>query len=80
MAFGIVSDEPDRVPADLPVFSRVHLAQMADMIERMNFRLTVFGISIRVGARPAADGPTEKELKVERARLAASGMVTANAT
>jgi uncharacterized protein (TIGR04141 family) len=63
VAFGIISEEPDRVPTDLPVFSRVHLAQMADQIERMGFRLTVFGINTRVGARPTADGPTEGELK-----------------
>ncbi len=69
VAFGIISEDPDRVPMDLPVFSRVHLAQMADLIERLNFRLTVFGIRSRAGARPAADGPTKRELReLERLR------------
>jgi hypothetical protein len=63
VAFGIISEEPDRVPMDLPVFSRVHLAQMAHLIERLNFRLTVFGIRSRAGARPEGDGPTKRELR-----------------
>lgn len=76
VAFGIISEQPDRVPADLPVFSRVHLNQMADVIERMGFRITVFGIDTRVGARPAEDGPTQREAKAaERARAAASGVL-----
>lgn len=55
IAFGIISDEPDRVPLQLPVFSRVHLAQIADLIERQGYLLTVFGIATRSGARPAGD-------------------------
>ena len=70
VAFGIISEQPDRVPMDLPVFSRVHLAQMADLIERLGFRITVFGINTRVGARPAADGPTKRELSVLERRRA----------
>jgi uncharacterized protein (TIGR04141 family) len=78
VAFGIISEQPDRVPADLPVFSRVHLTQMADLIERMGFKITVFGINTRVGARPIADGPTEKELRdLERRREADAGAAVA---
>jgi uncharacterized protein (TIGR04141 family) len=61
VAFGIVSTQPERVPMDLPVFSRVHLAQMADQIQRQGFRLTIFGIATRGGARSSADGPTAQE-------------------
>ena len=61
VAFGIITTQPDRVPLDLPVFSRVHLRQMADQIERQGFRLTVFGIATRGGAREPDDGPTESE-------------------
>ena len=60
VAFGIISDDADRVPRRLPVFSRVHLAQMADLIERQGYRLTVFGIATRAGARPVED-LTERE-------------------
>lgn len=70
VAFGIISEAPDRVPLQLPVFSRVHLVQMADLIERQGFRLTVFGIATRVGARPAEDGMTEPERR-EAARSTA---------
>jgi uncharacterized protein (TIGR04141 family) len=66
VAFGIISDEPDRVPLQLPVFSRVHLAQMADLIQRQGFRLTVFGIATRSGARPAGD-MTEGERRMAAA-------------
>jgi uncharacterized protein (TIGR04141 family) len=64
VAFGIISDEPDRVPLQLPVFSRVHLVQMADFIERQGFRLTVFGIATRLGARPVENGMTEPERRL----------------
>ncbi len=77
VAFGIISEQPDRVPLDLPVFSRVHLAQMADLIERSGFRITVFGIRTRVGARPAADGPTKRELKAAERRREAEASGTA---
>jgi uncharacterized protein (TIGR04141 family) len=75
VAFGIITDEPSRVPNRLPVFSRVHLAQMADQIERAVFRITVFGIGTHVGARPAADGPTEAEARAS-AQLGAEGVAT----
>ena len=70
VAFGIISEQPDRVPTDLPVFSRVHLAQMADQIERTGFRVTVFGIDTRVGARPESAGPMEREILEARRRRA----------
>lgn len=63
VAFGIISEAPERVPTDLPVFSRVHLVQMADLIERLGYRITVFGIPTRVGARSAEEGPTEGETR-----------------
>lgn len=81
VAFGIISEEPDRVPMDLPVFSRVHLAQMADLIERLNFRLTVFGIRSQAGARPTGDGPTKRELReLERLRDAEAAGTGAGGT
>lgn len=77
VCFGIISQQPERVPNDLPVFSRVHLTQMADLIERVGFRLTVFGIATRVGARPAADGPTEREARAARAGREAAAVAEA---
>lgn len=68
VAYGIITTEPERVPLDLPVFARIHLGQVADVIERLGMRITVFGIATTVGARPAELGPTAKELADEQKR------------
>jgi uncharacterized protein (TIGR04141 family) len=72
VAYGIITREPERVPEDLPVFARIHLSQIADLIERLGFRISVFGIPTTAGARPPDLGPTSKEIAEERKRQAAA--------
>ena len=72
VVFLVVTDDRPWTAAALPVFSRIHLARMADSIERLDYRLRVFGSGKRVGARPPEAGPTEKERRdaVEAAQAA----------
>jgi uncharacterized protein (TIGR04141 family) len=58
VVFALLSGRPDRAATNLPVFSRIHLARMADVIERLDYRLRVVGIARRANARPAALGET----------------------
>jgi uncharacterized protein (TIGR04141 family) len=73
--FGLLTDDPTRVATNLPVFSRIHLARMADLIERLDYRLRVVGIARVAGARSPEWGETIGE-KRAREKAAAAGMAT----
>lgn len=66
----VLHDRSEEVPKSLPLFSSVHLARMADVIERLDYRLRVVGIQGRPGARPEDLGEItgERRGREERSR------------
>ncbi|MGH8638599.1 MAG: DUF6119 family protein, partial [Burkholderiales bacterium] len=61
VVFLIITPRPEDVPTALPFFSRSHLYRVLGELERLEVRVSVAGVPIRAGARPAAAGmPTHR--------------------
>lgn len=84
VVYALLTDRPSPLIEHLPVFARIHLARIADLIERLDYRLRVVGIGYRENARGPEWGETINERRVrekaERAAQIAAGATTATGT
>lgn len=44
VVYAVLTPQPDRVPADLPFFAKWNLARVADLLENLDYRVSVIGV------------------------------------